>query len=294
MSYEYDFSNFAIKALNVEFVCPNCGCEVFGENLCVPMPNLLADRSRDSENSYDECLECPHCEKEYDIAIYSGMYGGFLTIDDLSKDWVVKIDEIDDYESYFNDISDILEIDNTFAVLQRDIFNLQKLMDVQLNNKELKDIFYRQVFSGAITCLEDYLSNTLIKNVLDNDVFLRNFVKKYQPFSKQQFNFSDIFEKFENVNNTVKNTLINNIMYHNLKAIKPIYEQTFDISVPDIGNLVKAVIKRHDFVHRNGKDKNGNVVIISSDDVHSLLQEVLSFAQDIDRKISDQIQDSDE
>lgn len=291
MSYEYDFNNFSTKALNIEFACPNCGYEVLGENLCVPLPNLLAERSSDSENSNDECLECPHCEKEYDVVIYSGMCGGFLTIDDLNKDWVVKIDEIDDYESY---ISDILEIDSTFAVLQRDVFNLQKLMNIQLNDKELQDIFYRQVFSGAITCLEDYLSNTLIKNTLNSDVFLRNFVNKYRPFSEQKINIRDIFEKFESINDFVKDTLVNDIMYHNLQKIKPIYEQTFGISIPDIGNLMRAINKRHDFVHRNGKDKNGNIMVISADDVNNLLKEVLDFSQDIDRQISNQIQNSDE
>lgn len=294
MSYEYDFNNFAIKALNIEFACPNCGCEVFGENLCVPLPDLLAERSVDSENLYDECLECPHCEKEYDVVICSSMCGGFLTIDDLNKDWVVKIDEIDDYESYFNDISDVLEIDSTFAVLQRDVFNLQKLMNIQLNNKELQDIFYRQVFSGAITCLEDYLSNTLIKNTLNSDVFLRNFVNKYRPFSEQKINIRDISEKFESINDFVKDALVNDIMYHNLQKIKPIYEQTFGIDFPEIESVIKAIIKRHDFVHRNGKDKNGNIVVISADDVNNLLKEVLIFSQDIDKKISNQIQNSDE
>lgn len=290
MSYEYEFSNFSTKALNIEFACPSCGCEIFGDNLCVPLPNFLAEKSRDSENINDEYLECPHCEREYDIAIYSNTCSGSLIISDLNNDWTVKVNEVSDYEDYFNDISDILEIDSTFAVLQRDILNLQKLMEIKIESKELENIFYRQIFSAAITCLEDYLLNTLVKNIFNHRIFLINFVEKYKEFSKQTINLSDIFKKVENIDNVVKSTLTNNIMYHNLEAIKPIYEQTFNIGIPDIGNLMKAITKRHDFVHRNGKDRDGNVVIIGYDDVDNLLQEVLIFSQDIDRQIFNQIQ----
>lgn len=47
---------------------------------------------------------------------------------------------------------------------------------------------------------------------------------------------------------------------------------------------MKCISIRHDIVHRNGKDKNGNLRDISKDDVSILAQKVSDFIQNIENQ----------
>jgi hypothetical protein len=44
----------------------------------------------------------------------------------------------------------------------------------------------------------------------------------------------------------------------------------------------KAIAKRHDIVHRNGKNKSGNDILISREELIELMDKVHAFAEDID------------
>lgn len=66
-------------------------------------------------------------------------------------------------------------------------------------------------------------------------------------------------------------------MYHNLGKIKPIYKEVLNIDLGDIREIMKAVQIRHDIVHRSGKDKDGNMHIISKEDIVQLVENVSSL-----------------
>ncbi len=74
------------------------------------------------------------------------------------------------------------------------------------------------------------------------------------------------------------------IIYHKLDVVKNLYKSTFNIDLGDIGTLMKAIQKRHDIVHRNGHDKNGNVVEITKGDVQQLILDVSNFINHIENE----------
>ena len=51
--------------------------------------------------------------------------------------------------------------------------------------------------------------------------------------------------------------------------------------------IYKAVLKRHDFVHRNGKDKNGNLVVANKKMIQKLIEDVRTFIEEIDVQINE-------
>lgn len=52
-------------------------------------------------------------------------------------------------------------------------------------------------------------------------------------------------------------------------------------------NLMKCISIRHDIVHRNGKDKDGNLRIINKDDVLNIATSVSEFILNIENQLTD-------
>ena len=74
-------------------------------------------------------------------------------------------------------------------------------------------------------------------------------------------------------------------MYHDLSKIKQIYK-SINVDMGDIGDLAKAVIIRHDIVHRNGKDKDGNQRTITRKMVEELAAKVADLIYDVSNQIA--------
>ncbi|EAB8702400.1 hypothetical protein DUV72_25950 [Salmonella enterica subsp. enterica] len=53
------------------------------------------------------------------------------------------------------------------------------------------------------------------------------------------------------------------------------------------GQLCKSVSIRNDIVHRNGKDKKGNIVNVSISDVQGLWVMIMQFISNIDLQVLD-------
>ena len=63
------------------------------------------------------------------------------------------------------------------------------------------------------------------------------------------------------------------------------YSTTFKIDFPDISELSKCVITRHNLVHRNGRTKEGIPVNIDKFQVSELINKAIHFANDIAQKL---------
>lgn len=85
----------------------------------------------------------------------------------------------------------------------------------------------------------------------------------------------------ENIDRIISDTL-RDVVYHNLPRVREMYRAILKVQFGDIGNLMKAVNKRHHIVHRNCKDRDGKEVIVSEEDVLELMQQVSVFVKTID------------
>ena len=260
------------ESIKISFQCPNCGEEVVSDSLFVPSPNFAAENNSDSMNYEVEEVICDNCGHECNVTIYNAMYGGEVEVegvDTVSVDEEYVEDE-SDYENYVFDltpeqISTVLDEVDRLSVLS-------------------KEFLYRQLFAGTITSMEAFLSSTLIRAVLSSEENKRKFVEKYLPYREEKILFSDIYQRMENMDATIQETL-RSLMYHNLGKIKPIYKDVLDIDLGDIRDIMKAVQIRHDIVHRSGKDNDGNLHSISRDDVIKLVETVSSLMSRVSSKL---------
>ena len=77
------------------------------------------------------------------------------------------------------------------------------------------------------------------------------------------------------------------VIYHNLPKVKGMYKDTLGVDLGDIGIAYKAVLTRHDLVHRNGKTKDGVEVVIDSVIIDQLFSDIETFIGNIDKQIEE-------
>lgn len=131
--------------------------------------------------------------------------------------------------------------------------------------------------------MEAYLSDTAIRKIMQNDDYKKRFVKSSPHFNNLSIKGSNIYEYYAKLDTTIQFQL-REIIYHKLEVVKKLYKSTFNVDLGDIGSLMKAIQKRHDIVHRNGHDKNGNVVEVTKADVQQLILDVSNFINHIENQ----------
>ncbi|MDA8910382.1 hypothetical protein N9I21_01180 [Crocinitomicaceae bacterium] len=281
-----EFFPFGNKSVTVEFDCDECGNRVESEEIGIPSPNYAAEKASDSHNENDGYAVCENCDKNFDVYVYAGYADGYVEINDVD-DESIQVHEIEDEldEYYEEQIDAIIHSLNFITQFNKELNNLKQLNEVDLGNDGLQETLRRQIFSGAITCLEDYLSTTLIQEVLNNEDNFKQFVKTFRHIKNRKFDLSEIYDKLDKIRDIVKKELVD-VIYHDLPKVKGMYHDTLGIDFPDIGDLMTAIKTRHDMVHRNGKNKEGKKIEITKEVVIDVMAKVETFVTEIDEKIT--------
>ena len=144
--------------------------------------------------------------------------------------------------------------------------------------------FRALLYANVITVLETYLFDTFAKEVLYDRYTLKAFLESYGKFSDEKIKKSQILVEAEQIETTIKKT-ISDIVWHNLPRVEPMYLNTLGVKFPDIGELQKAALKRHDFAHRNGRDKDGNDVLVADGEIDALISIVETFVNNVDTQL---------
>lgn len=286
MGYK-EFFPFGAQSIEVIFKCNRCDNEVKTEEFYLPKPNYLADRASDSHNESEQNASCESCGKDFDITISVGYADAYVSIDDVPDLDILEIIENsqEEDEEYYNEqIESILSSSDYHFIFIHEITNLKELNDVDLRNANLQKTLMRQIYSSVISCLEDYLSSTLIKEVLNNEENFKNFVKTNPNIKDRKFNLNDIYQELDKLTDVVKKELVD-VIYHDLVKVKNMYQDSLKIEFPPIGSLMSIIKTRHDMVHRNGKDKDGNIININENIIDETIDIVEEFVTDLESRI---------
>ncbi len=272
LKYNIPHSNYT-NIFIVKFQCNRCSEQLSSSELI-----FFSDNESESESNFIS-LSCTKCNKVFNLNIVDK--DRVIEIPELDYNSTIKFEEVSDIDNYIDDLlknSDFIEVFN-FEILKLKELNAEKLSQ-QILNDSLKKLLY----AGAVACLEDYLSSTLIKKVLSEEKYLKNFVLGYKGFTTPKFEINKIFEKLDNLNGLVRKELTD-IIYHNLPLVKEIYIFTLGIEFPVITEIMEIVGNRHNIIHRNGKDKSGDLVVITSESLELVLSKISNFVIEIDGKI---------
>ncbi|MGV2981966.1 hypothetical protein ACERNI_17495 [Camelimonas sp. ID_303_24] len=124
-------------------------------------------------------------------------------------------------------------------------------------------ILNRMIFSQQITALEAYLGDTLLNEVMSDKEAMQRLIDKDEDLAREKFTLSEVSKDPGLVEREVR-THLRKVMYHNLKKVDVLYNIALGVRIlnlaSDKGRLFKAVLLRHDCVHRNGFDKDGTEI----------------------------------
>ena len=93
-----NFSSLA-SAIDVKFKCVECGSVINETIEGLPIANIMADNTTNSENSDEEIIICPNCDKEYTCSIYVNPNEGNIEVSTEEGDAIEDII----IESIFNE-----------------------------------------------------------------------------------------------------------------------------------------------------------------------------------------------
>lgn len=145
--------------------------------------------------------------------------------------------------------------------------------------------FRRLLFANVITVLETFLADTFINAVLNDESRLERFVATNPDFEKKTVKYSEILRAAGLFRQQVKAYLLD-VVWHNLAKVQAMYRDTFDLDMaPVVANVARAVPKRHDIVHRNGRTKEGEDINISEEEVRGLTASATELAKFVSEKM---------
>lgn len=201
-------------------------------------------------------------------------------LEDSCQEWT-KAESPDDYEDYYTSI--ILSNSGFYSNFKESVDRIESLLGVSMD-QELQQIYFRMIFVNVITALETFLSDAFINKVSADQSLVRKFVETNPDFAKQKFTLKELFQRSDSIKADVEKYLLAQI-WHNLAQVKPMYESTLGITFPnDLKAIFKAILLRHDIVHRNGKTRDGNEHIITKTEVENLIAKVSGLVEYIEKQ----------
>ena len=247
----------------------------------------------------DPAENCPHDEGEY-VYIYGGPYSAE---EELSNEFagIVKDDVIqelvDDLSSegfewspiptedwYDIDYINGFTSDDPYSIFVNCINQLHTLLASKIPT-ELENIYYKMLYANSITSMETYLRDTFVSKLLKSQEHIKTFLKENKEFKDQKFTLGEVYEDEMFVLNKLKQYLAE-ILWHNIAKVAEFYKFTFKVQFPKCANIHKAVSRRHDIVHRNGKTIEGTEVLTEQTDVLSILEGVQDFITKIEEEVN--------
>lgn len=171
--------------------------------------------------------------------------------------------------------------------------NLEELRKIlSSNNLDDNSMLLKMTYVHTITLMEAYLSDTLIDNS-EKDAFLQKSVEGNTDLKNQTFPMNEIYKRFANVKQALKGVLLG-VIYHDLGKVIKLYQAHLGVLLfedkdgKDPNRMLFGAVKmRHNFVHRNGKDKNGNTTTVTLDNVKHLMTVVDALCIRVETQLAD-------
>ena len=234
--------------------------------------------------------------------IYGGPYdareeleselGGIVqdsVIDDLATELTEEcwewapIEDPSEYEDQLLEyISEYSDAHATFCSSIQDTESLCKAVPPD----GLDALFYRMLFAQVITIMETYFSDCFISRVLNDNDILRKYLETTPEFGEKKIPLSETLSAADNMQSTIKKQL-SDVIWHNIGKVKNMYRDTLEVSFPsDLADIYKSINTRHDIVHRNGRNKDGEEVVVTAKVVYDLLQSIKQLEANIESQLT--------
>ncbi|MFL0862786.1 hypothetical protein [Vibrio parahaemolyticus] len=255
----------------------------------VPAPDFMAEKSRDSTSEHWEEIECEKCGDMYEAYITNSFSYAECSIDNGEIDVNYSVPYYPDLGE--DDLDWFIESSKQFSVFERQIENVKGLLEAEVSEEQAFSL-HVMLHGHVVAAVEAYLASTFIHKVTNNSDLIQKLVETDPTFSQQKFTLKEIFQKQNQLKQTVAKYL-KDLIFHDLKKVKPMYKEVLSVDFGEIKWLFQAVSTRHHCVHRAGYDKDGNPLVIGAESIRELVDKSWSFIVFIEEKLKTLEQQSD-
>ncbi len=152
------------------------------------------------------------------------------------------------------------------------------------------------LYTNVITALETFYVELFINSIEKNDSYIANCIEKgktdykvSKEIASLPFKGNSIEDMREELIKSIKENLISASWHSTDKVVKR-FKATFGFETQNdwpIEFIEKATHIRNHLVHRGGQDKEGNSVVITDEDLESLLSNATLLAQKLLNSVHD-------
>ena len=208
-------------------------------------------------------------------------------IDDVEQDgldeWApIHFDREDEYDDRF-ELEIALESDPIQKLRSR-IHQARDVLSLQ-GSEGARKLAQQLVFASTISIVEAYLYEVAYYWINNHDDVLRNVVTNLPAYKEEKISLSSLFSELEGLKEKVK-VDCREWFGHQWGQVAQLYLAALRILMPSFKALKAALQKRHDIVHRNGHDQDGNPVMITLEEINQLMVDVDTFATGLNARIA--------
>jgi len=165
---------------------------------------------------------------------------------------------------------------------------IQKIVKDYENSFEGRTI-QKMAFVHAVTLMEALIGDMIKALSIKHSHIMRKLSLCVEDSNaKKKFSIREILEHPGGVDGIVLD-MLSKLSFHNIDSVRRILEGVFPGTMADLNySEIRPVIeRRHDFVHRNGKNTKGEDVVMTSEILREDMRIVHSFAFQVYDRIHD-------
>ncbi|WP_272691665.1 MULTISPECIES: hypothetical protein [Providencia] len=186
-------------------------------------------------------------------------------------------------EDYNDEVEWDIEHSDQFEILDKHLSTIKKLLEIKIDNNTQFSLLV-MLHTHIISAIEQFLSSTFIHHVTNSDNLTRKLIETDPEFGNRKFTINEIYAQHTDIKLTVA-TYLKGLIYHDMRKIKPMFNNVLSYEFGDMSWFFKAVITRHHCAHRAGYDKDGKPVLITVDSINDLVLNCKQLAKDIDAHV---------
>ena len=179
--------------------------------------------------------------------------------------------------------------DDPLAICLTTLNQIVSLLTPKPSHIDDPQLLNRMIFAQAITALETYLFDTLVRRVTTDRAALVRLLERDKNINQEKFTLRAMAANDRFLEEQVRRYL-GSVLYHNLEKVNFLYGAVFDFSMkasePSWDLLLEAANYRHDCVHRNGVNSDGKKLLVFTPEY---VGHVIKVIRGLVRRIESQI-----
>jgi len=172
---------------------------------------------------------------------------------------------------------------NCYEVFSENLANLRLLAKAKVLGPARTTHLYRgMIFAATVTALETYLCDTFRGRIANEEKLRTKYLLSSPELKERKFSIEDILSWNGRIEAKIDEHL-SDIVWHNLGKVSQMYRAALGVRFPtSLDDVYRAVARRHDIVHRNGRTKDGGIEVVRDSDLNRCFDSIAAFVKHLE------------